>query len=219
MRKSLLALVVLLLAALLVFAIWPQIDTHTARLFYGPNGFIGYSPMQRAARDFFRFFPFVVLAAFVILYGLRWGGVAVPWAPSGRGLIFIVATMIIGPGLIVNLGLKDHAHRPRPVQTIEFGGRFPFRPWYAFDGDCKKNCSFPSGEGAEGFWLAAPASLAPPPLRGWALAGALAFGVATSLLRVVYGHHFLSDVVVAALLMLIIVQAARLMLFGHRDPS
>ena len=32
-------------------------------------------------------------------------------------MIFLIATMAIGPGLIVNLGLKDHWHRPRPIQT------------------------------------------------------------------------------------------------------
>jgi membrane-associated phospholipid phosphatase len=127
--------------------------------------------------------------------------------------------MIIGPGLIVNLGFKDHAHRPRPVQTQEFGGHFQFRPWDRLDGACKKNCSFPSGESAEAFWMVAPASLAPPPLRGWAIGGALAFGVATSVLRIAYGGHFLSDTIVAGLLMLIIVQAARRLLFGDRDPS
>ena len=29
-------------------------------------------------------------------------------------MIFLIATIAIGPGLIVNLGLKDHWHRPRP---------------------------------------------------------------------------------------------------------
>ena len=45
-------------------------------------------------------------------------------------MIFLIATIAIGPGLIVNLGFKDHWHRPRPVHTQEFGGPDEFRPWY-----------------------------------------------------------------------------------------
>ncbi|MGO8799407.1 MAG: phosphatase PAP2 family protein [Roseiarcus sp.] len=219
MRKSLVVLVGLTLATLAVFALWPQIDGEVSRAFYGPAGFIGRTPPERAARDFFRVFPFVVLAAFAVLYFMRRYGFVVPYAPTGRGLAFIIATMAIGPGLIVNLGLKDHAHRPRPVQTEEFGGKFEFRPWYRFDGECRKNCSFVSGEVAEAFWMVAPASLAPPPLRTPAVGAALAFGFLTALLRIAYGGHFLSDALLAALLMLIIVQGTRWLLYGERDAA
>jgi lipid A 4'-phosphatase len=160
-----------------------------------------------------------VLAALAALYGLRRRGFAVRYAPTGRALVFLIATMAIGPGLIVNLGLKDHAHRPRPVQTVEFGGKFEFRPWYRFDGACERNCSFVSGEVAEAFWLVAPASLAPPPLRPWTVGAALAFGALTALLRVVYGGHYLSDALLAALFTLIIVQGARMLADLRREPS
>jgi lipid A 4'-phosphatase len=219
MRNTLLALVALSLATLVVFALWPQIDLDVARVFYGADGFIGHNPFERAARDFFNVTPFVVLAAFAVLYGLRRFGVAVPYGPTGRELVFLIATMAIGPGLVVNLGLKDHAHRPRPVQTAEFGGKFEFRPWYRFDGECRKNCSFVSGEVSEGFWMVAPASLAPPPLRPLAVGAALAFGVLTALLRMAFGAHYLSDALLAGLVMLIIVQGMRMLLFSGRDPS
>ncbi len=217
--RTLLALVALSLATLAMFALWPQIDLNVARVFYSADGFIGHTPFERAARDFFRVLPFVVLAAFAALYGLRRFGVAVPYAPTGRALVFLIATMALGPGVIVNLGLKDHAHRPRPVQTTEFGGKFEFRPWYRFDGECRKNCSFVSGEVSEAFWMVAPASLAPQPLRAWAVGAALAFGVLTALLRMAFGAHYLSDALLAGLLMLIIVQGARMLLFSDRDPS
>ncbi|WP_158814002.1 phosphatase PAP2 family protein [Methylocapsa sp. S129] len=219
MRIVLLGLVALTLATSAVFALWPEIDLEVARAFYGDGGFIGHTSWERAARAFFNITPFVVLAAFAILYGLRRFGAAVPYAPSGRALAFLIATMAIGPGLVVNLGLKDHAHRPRPIQTREFGGPFEFRPWYRFDGECRRNCSFVSGEGSEAFWMVAPASLAPPPFRALAIAGALAFGALTGLLRMAFGGHYLSDVLLAALLTLIIVQGARMLLFPNRDPS
>src|ERR1700676_5608433 len=108
MRNILLALVALTLATLVVFALWPQIDLVVARAFYGETGFIGHDPFERAIRAFFNITPFVILAAYAGAYGLRRFGFAVYHAPTGRQLAFLIATMAIGPGLVVNLGLKDH---------------------------------------------------------------------------------------------------------------
>ncbi len=122
-------------------------------------------------------------------------------------MVFLIASLTIGAGLIVNLGLKDHSHRPRPVHVQEFGGDEAFRPWYRFDGACVKNCSFASGEAASGFWMIAPALLAPPPWRAAAIAGAVVYGVATSALRVAFGGHFLSDVLIGGLVSALVVLA------------
>jgi lipid A 4'-phosphatase len=206
-------LLALTLAAMAVFAVWPDLDLATSRVFFDGGYFVARGTPARAIRDFFNVTPFVVLAAFALLYALRRFGVAAPYAPSGRALIFLVVTMAAGPGLAVNLGLKDHAHRPRPVQTEEFGGSHQFRPWYRFDGGCKRNCSFVSGEASEAFWMVAPASLAPPPLRPLAIGAALLFGAGAGLMRVAAGGHFLSDVIFAALLTLLIVEGARRLFF------
>jgi lipid A 4'-phosphatase len=215
--RILLGLIVLTLATLGVFALWPQIDLATAQAFYGADGF-SHSPLESDVRSFFNIAPFVVLAAFMALYAWRRFGWATPYAPSGRQLAFLIATMAIGPGLVVNLGLKDHAHRPRPAHTTQFGGLFEFRPWYRFDGECQTNCSFVSGEGSEAFWMVAPASLAPPPFRPFVVAGALLFGALASVLRMAFGGHYLSDVLLAALLILMIVQGARMLFFGPGAP-
>jgi lipid A 4'-phosphatase len=134
-------------------------------------------------------------------------------APSGRAMVFLIATMVIGPGLIVNLGLKDHWHRPRPNQTQDFNGNEPFRPWYVDDGACKKNCSFVSGEAATGFWMVAPASVLPPPWRGPAMIAAFAFGFGASLLRMAFGGHYLSDVILGGLVALIVIEITRRLLW------
>ncbi len=207
MRNLLFALAALTLVAAAIFAIWPQIDLIVAHWFYGADGFVARVGIARAARSFFNVTPFVVLAVMAALYALRRGGWHVAYAPSGRAVLFLILTLALGPGLVVNLGLKDHAHRPRPINTQEFGGPSEFRPWYRFDGACEKNCSFVSGEAAEAFWMVAPASLAPPPWRPLAIGGALAFGVAASLLRMAFGGHFLSDVTFAGLIAMMIVVA------------
>ena len=132
-------------------------------------------------------------------------------------MIFLIATIAIGPGLIVNLGLKDHWHRPRPIQTQEFNGPSPFMPWYDDDGACRKNCSFVSGEAATGFWMVAPASVLPPPWHGPAVVAAFAFGIGASLLRMAFGGHYLSDVLLGGLVTLIVIEIARRLLWPRRD--
>ncbi len=169
MNKALFVYISLAALALAVFAIWPELDLAGARYFYHRGGFFGRNDLERLGRDFFRVTPFVVLAAYAALWLARRRGVELRWAPSGRAMIFLIATMIIGPGLIVNLGFKDHWHRPRPIQTQDFNGPDPFMPWYDSGGGCKKNCSFVSGEASTGFWMVAPASVLPPPWRAPAI--------------------------------------------------
>lgn len=213
MKAVLIALAALTLVALAVFAIWPGLDIAVAGLFVGPDGFAGQSAAARLGRDFFRVTPFVVLAIFIGLHVARRFGRAVPCAPSFRALVFLVATMALAPGVLVNLGLKDHWHRPRPINTQDFGGSQEFRPWYRNDGACYKNCSFVSGEASTGFWMVAPAILLPPPVRGPALVVALAFGAGASLLRMAFGAHYLSDVLLGGLFTLIIVAGVHIVLW------
>jgi len=201
--------VALTASTLAIFTLWPQLDLIVAHYFYDGGGFIGHDGIDRFGRDFFRVTPFVILALYAGLWLARRRGVALRWAPSGKAMIFLIATMAIGPGLIVNLGFKDHWHRPRPNHVQEFGGTDPFMRWWEDGGACKKNCSFVSGEAATGFWTVAPASLLPPPWRTPALAAAFAFGVAASLLRMAFGSHFLSDVLLGGLLTLIVIEIAR----------
>jgi lipid A 4'-phosphatase len=219
--RALIVYITLAALALGVFAIWPELDLAGAHYFYHNGGFFGRSSFERFGRDFFRVTPFVVLAAYVALWLAKHLGVRLRWAPSGRAVTFLIATMIIGPGLIVNLGLKDHWHRPRPVQTQDFNGPSPFTPWYDDNGACKKNCSFVSGEAATGFWMVAPASVLPPPWRAPAIIAAFAFGFGASLLRLAFGGHYLSDVLLGGLIMLIVIEIVRRVIWpkGAFEPE
>jgi membrane-associated PAP2 superfamily phosphatase len=219
-RRGFFVTLALLVIVAGVFALWPNLDLAVSHaLHIDGEGFVGRGPVWAGVRLLFRVLPFVTLAAFAALFCCRWRGMAVPYAPSGRALVFLAATLAIGPGLIVNLGLKDHAHRPRPTQTQDFGGPYEFRPWYRFDGGCKKNCSFVSGEASQGFWMLAPASLAPPPFEPLAIGAALVIGVAASFVRLAQGGHYLSDVMLAGLLTILILQIARWLTFRGRSQS
>src|SRR3954464_12487742 len=75
----------------------------------------------------------------------------------GRIVLFLVSTLALGPGLLANVILKDHWHRPRPVQVVEFGGSKPYVDWWDPRGGCERNCSFVSGEASAAAWMFAPA--------------------------------------------------------------
>jgi membrane-associated phospholipid phosphatase len=190
----------------IIFGLAPELDLAAARLFWREGtGFIGVTPTGEMLRSIFFRAPFWIGGAFACAWGLRRLGLPQVWLPSGRPVLFLALSLALGPGLLVNLVLKEQSHRPRPVQTHELGGKWEFRPWYRFDGQCERNCSFVSGEGASAFWTVAPALLTPPPIRPFAIAAALTFGAATSGLRMAFGGHYLSDVLFAGLFTLLII--------------
>ncbi|MCC2095249.1 MAG: phosphatase PAP2 family protein [Hyphomicrobiales bacterium] len=218
-QRSFLITLLVTLCTGAIFATWPQIDLAVSGFFYDQGFILGQNSLARLARRILFYLPSAVLASMAIAWVARrldLRGKAFRWlathAPSGRGLVFAALAMALGPGLLVNIGLKDHWGRPRPVHVQEFGGPSAFRPWWRTDGSCLKNCSFVSGEVAGAFWLAAPASLAPPPARSAAMLAALAIGAITAAGRVAFGGHFLSDAIFAALFTLLICQLLYLML-------
>ena len=221
MSRALFVYVVLAALTLCVFAIWPRLDLAVAHLFYWDGRFDGDGLPDQLSRDFFRVTPFVVLVVYVALWLAKHLGVWLRWAPSGRAVIFLIATMAIGPGLLVNLGLKDHWGRPRPYQTEDFNGPDPYVPWYDTSGACKRNCSFVSGEASTGFWMVAPASVLPPTWRGPAIVAAFAFGFGASLLRLAFGGHYLSDVLLGGLFTLIVIEIVRRVIWplGGSEPD
>jgi membrane-associated phospholipid phosphatase len=207
-RTSLVIALTIAIAGGLLFAVYPDLDLSLSALFYDPT--------QRA-------FP---LRASPLLFRLReitQGLIALIVAPAalalifkllaptkrmmipGRAAVFLVSTLILGPGLLANVGFKDNWGRPRPHQVSDFGGPERFVPWWDPRGPCRKNCSFVSGESAAAFWTLAPAALAPAAWRRPAFGVALLFGAAVGVLRIALGGHFVSDVVAAGVLMFIVV--------------
>src|SRR5579859_5702402 len=63
-------------------------------------------------------------------------------------LIFILIATALGPGLIVNIGLKDHWGRARPHQVEQFGGTKQFTPPLVPTDQCARNCWLASGHAA-----------------------------------------------------------------------
>ena len=210
----------LCLAVGLAFGLAPGLDLGAAAVFYAGQGqFVGATRLGRSLRLVFEVLPFVILAVATVLFVLRRAGRPVR-APTGRGLTVLALSLALGPGLLVNVALKDHWHRPRPVQVEAFGGPDAFRPFSRRDGACRRNCSFVSGEEASSFWSVAPALMAPPAWRAGALAAALLYAAAAGTLRMAFGGHFLSDTLFAALFTwLVIAGVWRAILGRNRRPS
>jgi membrane-associated PAP2 superfamily phosphatase len=124
---------------------------------------------------------------------------------SGRAIVFLISTAALGPGLLVNVTLKEHWGRPRPSEIVQFGGPLAYVPWWDPRGACTKNCSFVSGDVSGAIWTMAPAALAPPQWRALAYGASLALGAAMAAIRVSQGGHFLSDVIFSGVFTFLII--------------
>jgi lipid A 4'-phosphatase len=194
---------VVLVASLMLFWFVPGVDVFFSGLFYDPqHGFVLAAwPPLRALEGSIRWVTWAILIIAAI--GAAWLRlVGRPlWRLDRNALIFLVAALAIGPGILVNTVLKDHWGRARPYQIEAFGGSRQFTPATMPADQCTRNCSFVSGHAAVGFSLVAFAFLMPIGRRRDLVFGAaLAFGALVGFARIAAGHHFLSDVVDAGLL-------------------
>jgi lipid A 4'-phosphatase len=209
-RNWLLASVAVGVLVGVLFAAFPFWDLEIAGLFFDPTAAkfplsIDYS--ANIIRRIANWIPFLLLApaVFVLLRKLALPSSKMLMAPSV--VVFLVGSFLLGPGLTSNLLLKENWGRPRPNFVQQFAGSETFQPWWHPSSACKRNCSFVSGEASQAFWAVAPASLTPPQIRPFALGGAVLFGTAVGAMRVVFGRHFLTDIVFAGVITIAIVMA------------
>ena len=201
----------------LVFLLLPSLDLAVSRLFYGPAArFPGRESaflenVRNAGLVVEWSFGIAVIAPLAIKLALPDTRLLV----KPRATLFVLATLAVGPGIIVNGILKSFWGRARPHVLLEFGGGATFSPvWWVSD-QCEWNCSFVSGEAASAFWLVSLVFLVRKEWRPAIAAATLAFAAIVSFTRIAVGAHFLSDVLVAWLIMLcVMVALARLLLVG-----
>ena len=191
-----------------VFGLYPELDLELSALFFHGDRSVFttyYYPRSRLLRDATMWLIASLLVPALVALTVKLMRSRQPLLVSGRAIVFLLATLALGPGLAVNAGFKDHWSRSRPADVSQFGGAERFTAWWDPRGSCPKNCSFVTGDGAAAFWTLAPAALAPPAWRPAAYAAALAFGSAVSLLRMISGGHFFTDVVGAGVIVFLIV--------------
>lgn len=127
---------------------------------------------------------------------------------------FLLAVFAIGPGLVANVGLKDHWGRARPREVTEFGGARHFTPPLVPARQCVDNCSFVSGEAAAAYTPFFAAALLFPLARLTLVGCGVLFGIATGLVRVSTGAHFISDVLFAGVFMALAVVLAHFIFYS-----
>lgn len=110
-----------------------------------------------------------------------------------RQALILLAGVLAGPVLLVNGILKTFSGRPRPYESADFGGLLDFVAAGNFTGACLRNCSFISGEASGAGWVFCLIVLLPFWLRWKAGLPILVLTIFATLLRVVFGGHYLSD--------------------------
>ncbi len=137
----------------------------------------------------------VLLGTLTLLLAMSW----LPRPAWAKGLrwpaAFLLAGLLLGPGLITHNVFKDHWGRARPHQIIEFGGERQFTPALQPADQCARNCSFPSGHVAFAFYAMAFAYVLPQRWRRRILAAGFLWGVYMAFVRIAQGGHFFSDAV------------------------
>jgi lipid A 4'-phosphatase len=205
----------------IIFLAFPGIDLEVSRLFYAGSGMfsarsIGWVKIMRSAFvDCFYLCIAVILAGLIITRGRARTWLRLPFAQWA----FLAVCLAVGPGLVANVGFKDHWGRARPNEVVEFGGKKAFTPPLLPSNQCDSNCSFVSGEAAAVFLPFYAMALLLPQSAALLLVSGTVCGLTAGLIRVAQGGHFLSDVIFAGIFMLLTVILVHMAVFRYRPTS
>ncbi len=192
---------VLLIAAIvaaIVFSVFPDIDLWMSGVFYRPDGGF-YLKDAWWAGAIYESIPIIAITVGVsslllLIHNLVRKRQVGPF--SNRFLIFALAALAVGPGLVVNVGFKDNWGRARPRDVAEFAGDKRFTAALVPTDQCERNCSFVAGHPSVMYWLAALGfAAAARKRRNRIFAAAALLGLLAGFGRIVQGGHFLSDVI------------------------
>ena len=188
----------LLLACVLLFLVWPELDLIVTRYFFDPlnqefpaNALPWVKWVYDDTPVINQWLGLLMLSALL----LQWIRPGWPGLRARRSMCAWLLVVCIGLGFGVDWLLKDHFGRPHPYQTHVFTGDQDFVPAFHYRPLCEVNCSFVSGHAAGGFvWMAWGMWGWRRRRQAWLLAG-VAAGSFIGAARVMQGGHFLSDVV------------------------
>lgn len=139
--------------------------------------------------------------------------------------MYLTLTLAIGSGVFVHALFKEQWGRPRPKESIEFGGDQPFRPYYEpnFFHKTKSYKSFSCGHCTMGFYFFCVMWLGVYYRKWWlfwsGLGLALGLGFLLSWLRIAQGGHFFTDALVSAIVMWLIALLLYLFLFERKKDE
>lgn len=186
----------LLLLATLPFWVTPLDLAIQGAAWQGGAGWsLGEKPLWKGLYHFGTIPALLVTLASLVALARGWrGGRPAPWSKAAA---YLVLCMAVGPGILVNLVLKDHWGRPRPRDVRNFGGEYPAETVWVRD-PSSPGKSFPCGHCTMGFYFFAPGILL------WRLGRrrmsrgvfslAWGLGILLGVARILQGGHFASDV-------------------------
>ena len=196
-----------------VFVVFPEIDLTVSGWFYNPETgeWAGkHHPLADAIYGLFRYLPFFLLPVLLATVA----GSFLPGSglkSSRRVWVFLLITLLAGPGILVHSIMKEGFDRARPKNVEQFDGHKTFTPAFVISSHCDRGCnSFVSGHAAMGFWFMT---------LGWVFssyrwfATGLVLGGVLSVTRLVQGGHFLSDTLFAGYLCFFTFQLASWVVF------
>ncbi len=128
--------------------------------------------------------------------------------------LYLAAALSVGPGLVANVVLKDNWGRARPRQVVEFGGTQWFTPPLVPVNECRRNCSFVSGEASAIYVPFFAAALLLPQVRVALLVAGATLGTSAGAIRIAQGAHFLSDILFAGIFMALTASVLHILLIG-----
>ena len=207
-----------LVVATALFWAMPGLDLAVSGWFHDEAGFPVRSTRWIEAIRLSLYAAEDAAAAVTLILGLVtvWRGITV-LKLAARDWLFAFGVFALGPGLVVNGILKRFWGRARPSSVTEFGGTAQFTPPWQIADQCAANCSFVSGEMSGAVALAIllmmvvaanRAALGPVGYRMGMIATA-ALPLFTGWQRVAAGQHFLSDVILAGLIVALIAALLR----------
>lgn len=207
--KNLIIAIVACVFFSLLFFIFPQIDLKTSALFYHHGIFFKPSWML-VVRHILDWVIWIFVLVLLLLLAYGW----LVRKKIIKSALFLVLCFALGPGLLVNIVLKDHWGRPRPSSTVQFGGKLAFQKPWVISNQCKVNCSFVAGDPSAAFTFFALVVLISR--KFWRN---LVFGLCVlnwiffASIRLAAGGHFLSDILIGATLVWMVVWLCYLLVY------
>lgn len=200
---------------MLFYHAYPRFDLTVSQMLYvKPNHFIGSGSLFfNGLRNGFSVLFWVVcafagigcVASLSVRKRKRWLKL------SAAQWLYLAMCLLIGPLTIANLGFKDHWGRPRPIHVTEFGGSKIYAPPTTPSDQCRRNCSFFSGEASSIYIVCfAAVFLFPAEAKFWTLSGVI-LGTLAGFVRMAEGGHFLSDVAFAGVFMALTASAMHML--------
>ena len=226
-RQQALTLTAMAAVVFIVFGIWPGLDLWVSGLFFASKtGFDGFaSGIWNQLRLAVWRVSEIVLALSVLAY-LAQRIASFPLLRATRHLSgFTAALYLLGPGLLVDVLLKPLWGRARPAQVTDFGGSLAFTPPHVLSHQCTSNCSFVAGEMAGAVALAVVLFLVVDRMKGRITLSHQRIAQGLILLvplfvgvqRIAAGRHFLSDVLLSTIFVLLCAVLLKVLILQRRS--